>query len=180
MPDDDQPLFSFTLTQRKPSDRQLERINQVIAAAMGTWNLAERVRRISLPLYQYRQDDLEHMVFVLAETPTSAIVGVAALEEADEPGARYQGALLLHGIYVDPACHRCGIGRALLKKAEAIASATGAVGLLAKAQADAVDFFESCGFEKLPATDRSRDYAFRYWKSIGCGGEGEAPFRHQG
>jgi len=45
-----------------PSD--LYSINNLIAAAIGTWNLADRVKRISLPLYRYHEDDLREMQIV--------------------------------------------------------------------------------------------------------------------
>ncbi len=39
----------------------LHSVNNLIAAAIDTWQLADRVKRISLPLYRYHEDDLRDM-----------------------------------------------------------------------------------------------------------------------
>ena len=150
---------------RKADSDDLGHINDVIAAAMDTWLLAERVKRISLPLYRYQPYDLEHLKIVVAEIGASAIVGVAALEQgpaSDFPCA--QSASILHGLYVDPAHHGQGVGSLLLKRIEEIAALTDARGLLVKAQQDAVDYFAGRGFKTLPVKDESRDYPYRLWK----------------
>ena len=150
---------------RNADSDDLGNINDVIAAAMDTWDLAERVKRISLPLYRYQPHDLEHLQIVVAESRASGIVGVAALERApasdfpDEPSTS-----ILHGLYVDPAYHGKAVGSRLLKRIEEIAAATDARGLLVKAQHEAVGFFAHHGFNTLPVEDESRDYPYRLWK----------------
>ena len=150
---------------RKANSEDLDKINDVVAAAMDTWDLAARVKRISLPLYRYQPHDLEHLQIVIAEAGASDIVGVAALEQAptsDFPAE--PSASILHGLYVDPACHGKGIGGRLLKRVEEIAALTDARGLLVKAQHQAVEFFVRRGFKTLPIEDESRDYPYRLWK----------------
>lgn len=87
----------------------LEGINRVIASAVMSWKLAERVKRLSLSSHQYSDFDFRHLQFVIALTdnsPNARIVGIAAWEDADAlntpPGKR---AMLLHGIYVDAQHH---------------------------------------------------------------------------
>jgi GNAT superfamily N-acetyltransferase len=150
---------------RKADSDDLHNINDVIAAAMGTWDLAERVKRISLPLYRYQAHDLEHLQILVAESSASRIVGVAALEQSpagDLPGE--QSTSILHGLYVDPAYHGKGVGSLLLKRIEEIAALTDARDLLVKAQHEALGFFVRRGFKTLPVEDDSRDYPYRLWK----------------
>jgi len=158
---------SISISPRQPNRSELDRVNDIIAAAMQIWKLPERVKRISLPLYRYQENDLEHMHFLIAETGDTEIVGLAALEEIDAtagPGGR--PVMLLHGLYVNPAHHRRGIGTRLLDSAEDFTQAHSVAGLLVRAQTDALPFFEKRGFAKLPVENDSRNYAHRYWKSI--------------
>ena len=86
----------------------------------------------------------------------------AALARAHRNGT-LPSALLLHGIYVDPDLHRCGIGSRLLGAAVQAAANDFYDGLVTKAQSDAVPFFESLGLERLPAQDPGSDYPYRFW-----------------
>jgi GNAT superfamily N-acetyltransferase len=156
---------SITLRHANPTD--LDAINHVIEAAVMGWNLPERVKRLSLPSYRYTPFDFEHLDMVVAEDAQGRIVGVAAWEPAaaKETPADHS-ALLLHGIYVDPARQGQGIGRQLFRAAEEAARRHGYDGLLVKAQADANDFFIAQGMESLPVEDPSRQYTNRFWKRV--------------
>ena len=150
---------------RQADSDDLDDINNVIDAAMDSWGLAERVKRISQPLYRYQSHDLEHLQILVAESGASGIVGVATLEQT--PASGFPGAQttsILHGLYVDPAYHGKGIGSRLLTRIEEIATLTDARGLLVKAQREAVGFFAQFDFETLPVEDESRDYPYRLWK----------------
>ena len=139
------------ITLREAEHRDLCQINALIAAAMDTWRLSERVKRLSLPLYQYDENDLEHLLIVVAESEETTIAGIAAIEPADASECpRGHNAALLHGIYVDPLHHRGGIGTRLLRYMQVIASSRGFDGLLVKANPEATTFFESRAFEQLP------------------------------
>ena len=148
-----------------PAD--LEALNAVIEAAVMTWDLPERVKRLSLPSYRYAPHDLDHLQIMVAEAPDSGIVGVAAWEPADSgdtpAGSR---ALLLHGIYVMPERQGAGTGTRLVDAAVAAAGEQGFDGLLVKAQAGANRFFRSLGFEQLPVENPERDYPHRFWKTV--------------
>ena len=155
------------ITLRKAEYRDLGQINTLIAAAMDTWRLSKRVKRLSLPLYQYNAQDLEHLQVIVAETEATTIAGIAAIEPADASEyPRGHNAALLQGIYVDPFRHRNGIGTRLLRYMQATASSRGYDGLLVKANPEARTFFEARAFEKLPIEDPSRDYPYRYWKLL--------------
>ncbi len=142
---------------------ELDTINALIGRAVYSWELPERMKRISLPVYQYRAGDLEFMRLVVAEDPDGGIVGVAAWELAGARDApRGQSALLLHGIFVEPQLHRCGIGSRLLGAAVQAAANEYYDGLVARAQSGAVPFFEALGFDLLPLETDS-DYPYRVW-----------------
>lgn len=151
---------------RPATASDLTAINRVVERAVMTWKLPQRVKRLALPSYLYRAHDLDHLdLFVAADG--DAIVGVAAIEPADSrdmPAGR--SGLLLHGLYVDPARQRHGIGRQLLDNAVAAARVRGFDGLLVKAQAEAESFFSALGLQRLAVSDRQRHYARRYWQAL--------------
>ncbi len=152
---------------RKANQNDLDKINNVITTAIDTWNLTERVKRISLPLYRYQQHDFKHVQIMAAEGDNDCILGIAALEQSDTSGLPDEGSSsTLQGLYVYPDHHRKGIGSLLLQSIEEIAVATATEGLLVKAQPEAVSFFEGRGFKLLPVEDTSRDYPYRLWKTL--------------
>ena len=142
---------------------ELAALNRVVEAAFLTWDLPERVKRLSLPSYRYDAADLQHLHIELAERAGEPLA-VAAWEEAagkDCPPGRH--GLLLHGLYVHPQHMRKGLGRRLLQAAAAAARTQGLDGVLVKAQADAEGFFRRLGLRELPVEDAARHYAKRYW-----------------
>ena len=157
----------YTIRQAGADD--LAAINRVITSAVMQWKLPERVKRLALSSYLYRPHDLAHLEHYVAETPEPfSIIGVAALETAvaDDLPVSTAG-MLLHGIYIDPARQRSGLGRALIRHAMALIAARSLSGLLVKAQPDAVGFFAKLGMKKLPVKDTSRDYPHRFWFASG-------------
>jgi len=154
------------ITLRKAGSEDLPALNRVVQAAFMTWDLPERVKRLSLSSYLYDEMDLQYLELMLAER-AGRVVGVAAWEQAtqrDCPGdAR---GLLLHGLYVHPEEAGRGIGRELLAAAQDAAAAAGMDGVLVKAQTDAVGFFERLGLQALPVEDTARHYASRFWLPV--------------
>ncbi|MCC5811449.1 MAG: GNAT family N-acetyltransferase [Ectothiorhodospiraceae bacterium] len=157
-------MNGFDIRQAAPED--LEQANQVVEQAVMSWNLAERVKRLSLPLYQYSEVDLAYLTVRLIREQ-GIVAAVAAWEPAEPaqlpPGCR---GLLLHGLYVRPACHGRGYGRALLRSCADTALEQGLDGVLVRVQQDAVDFFRSQGLEQVPVREPDRDYALRYWLAL--------------
>jgi GNAT superfamily N-acetyltransferase len=145
----------------------LDRANAVIEAAVMTWDLPDRVKRLSLPSYRYGVHDLDHLTILGAEDEAGRLLGIAAWEPADPTdtpgGAR---GLLLHGLYVLPASRRAGIGTRLLGAAVHAAHQGGFDGLLVKANPDAQGFFATQGMRRLSTADTGRDYPYRFW--TGC------------
>lgn len=151
---------------RPARQADLEAINQVIEAAVMTWHLPERVKRLSLPGYRYNSLDLEHLEIVIAEDDRQHTLGVAAWEPAEDGDAPAgTSALLLHGIYVDPPQHHRGIGRLLFSAAEHAVRSQAYDGLLVRAQQAANGFFIAQGMERLRVDSPARQYANRFWKS---------------
>lgn len=155
-------MISFHLRQAQAPD--LPAVNGVIERAIATWQLPERVKRLSLPSYRYHTHDLVHLHLVVAEGAEHVLVGVAAWEPANSRDlpAEKRG-LLLHGLYVDPSHQHRGIGSRLLDAAETAAREQGFDGVLVKAQADAKGFFETRGLQRLPVEDAARHYPHRFW-----------------
>jgi len=155
----------ITLRGADPSD--LHSINSLVASAIGTWRLADRVKRISLPLYRYHEDDLQAMQIVVAHSGDDEILGIAALEQAYASNM-FDGlpTSLLHGIYVAPNYHRNGVGSCLLEKIETLARSQDTEVLLVKARPEAISFFDAHGFGKLNTGDRRRDYPYQFYKLL--------------
>ena len=152
---------------RPASPFDLLAVHGLIESAIYTWEVAERVKRLCVPLYRYSEHDLDFLDLVVAEAEPIGIVGVAAWEEADAGDTPAgHSALLLHGIYVAPDQHRKGIGARLFEAVEMAASLRGFDGVLVKAQPGAGDFFRALGLERVPVQDCSRDYPHRFWKSL--------------
>ncbi|MGD2119900.1 MAG: GNAT family N-acetyltransferase [Chromatiales bacterium] len=153
-----------TFIYRDAHSDDITGINRVVEAAVMGWNLPERVKRLSLFSYRYNDFDLQSQSIVVAETQQHEIVAVASTEDAEPADlpAEKTG-LLLHGLYVLPEWQGHGIGRHLVQLALQQVRMRKLHGLLVKAQADAVGFFRTLGFEQLPVRDERRDYVNRYW-----------------
>ncbi len=160
-------VASESLRLRSATIGDLDTINNIVAAAMKSWRLSERVIRLSLPLYRYSEGDFAHQQILLAEIGCAIPAGMAAIESADN--LEYNAAgnpALLHGIYIHPRYHRLGIGSELLQRAQEIARSTGFDGLLVRAMAEATTFFEVNGFLRVAVENAEREYQHRYWKAL--------------
>ena len=145
----------------------LDGANSVIEAAIMTWQLPDRVKRLSLPSYRYDPNDLVHLTLVGAVDETDSIVGVVSWEPAsvsDTPGGARS--LLLHGIYVKPALYRSGVGSRMLDVAIEAARQGGFDGLFVKANPDAQGFFSANGLQQLSIVNAARDYPYRFWRDL--------------
>ena len=158
-------MHSVQIYLRPANITELDAINRVIEKAVMSWKLPERVKRLSLPLYRYDTMDFKALQIIVAHNGRN-IVGIAAWETADRnetPGNA--SALLLHGLYVDPAHQRKGIGQQLFRAAESAMHDQNFDGLIVKAQESADGFFLSQGMYRLDPGDPGRHYANRFWKS---------------
>jgi predicted N-acetyltransferase YhbS len=153
-------------TKIRPAGKDdLDAINRIIEAAIMTWDLADRVKRLTIPTYKYNELDLQHLEIVVAERQ-GRILGVAAWEQANTIDApKNKTALLLHGVYVDPEHHRQGIGHLLFAAAEQAVSKRQLDGLLVKAQKGSEPFYIAQGMSKLAVEDEKREFENRFWKA---------------
>ena len=158
-------------TLRRGTAADLPAVNQVIEAAIMSWRLPERVKRLSLPSYRYDAADLMHLTLWLvtdnegeSEDKFVAVAGWEPADATDLP-AEVKG-LLLHSLYVLPELHGKGLGQRLLKLAEHHAATGSYDGVLVKAQVEAIGFFQRQGYQDLPVADDIRHYTYRMWKNI--------------
>ena len=142
-------------------------MNVIVAKAMESWCLSERVLRLSLPLYRYHEQDFQHQQIFLAEAAAGTLTGMAAIESTgcwEKTTARNPA--LLHGLYVDPIYHRYAIGSELLAHAVHMARSAGYDGLLVRANSAATAFFEARGLQQLSIENPDCDYPYRYWRAL--------------
>lgn len=160
-------MTSLSIHIRPAKLEDLESINRVIEAAIMTWDLPERVKRLSLSSYRYTELDFKHLEIAVAEDTEPNIVGVAAWEQADRKDTPAEKtALLLHGIYVKPSLRHQGVGHQLFLQAEQAVHQHHFDGVLVKAQSGAEGFFKAQGMCRLKVKNSERDYANRFWKSL--------------
>lgn len=140
---------------RKATPDDLMFINGIIETAVMSWQLPERVKRLSLPNYRYSADHFESLSLFLANGKDSAdVLGVLALADEGEAEMPYgQTSSVIHGIYVDPFNHREGIGKKLVAHAVKLARRAEKDGVLATVQPDAFAFFEAVGFARCETGD---------------------------
>ncbi len=159
-------MSNRSLIIRLANKNDLRSINQVIEKALMTWKLTDRVKRLVLPTYFYNELDLEHFIIFVA-LESESIIGVACLDtELQEIEGGYS-AMLLHGLFIDPAHQNAGIGGQLLEYAEDLARQHKMDALLVKVQKDAEKFFKAKGMKKLEDIDPYREYENQYWKLVG-------------
>ena len=158
-------MHSANINFRMANVDDLDALNRVVEAAVMSWQLPERVKRLALPSYRYNETDLNYYSLAVA-VEADKFIAVAAWDSAAHPGKDGRKGLLLHGIYVQPEHQRRGIGSRLFAEAENAVRDSELDGLLVKAQNDAVKFFLAQGMQKLQAEDQQRDYENRYWKQL--------------
>ena len=148
-------------------DAALGAVNSVITAAIDTWDIAPRVRRLAMPAYLYATEDFKHLRFVGAWR-SDTLLGFVSCEPAG-PGEAPDGesAMRLHGLYVDPRMHGKGVGSRLVDAAKELSRTAGFTGLLVRAERNATVFFEKQGFGYLPAAKRDRTYPHLLWTDTG-------------
>jgi len=150
---------------RAAAEQDLADLNGVIEAAVLGWPLAERVKRLSLPLLRYDAMDLRDYTMLLV-TEDEAILGVAAWCQQRDQDSGLGDHLLLHGLYVLPSAQGLGIGSLLIDTVLETACADDLRGVLVKAERVSASYFEGAGFVRLAAGDaRGADYPYRFWIS---------------
>jgi len=149
----------------------LDCINNVVAAAVMSWPMPERIKRLSVPVLSYDSEDFKHYRFVVyrqggeikgGEVKGGEIKGVAAWNPEAPLVTELGTGRLLHGLYISPDCQGRGYGRDLMAAVLSEAMTLGAEGLVIKAERPSIGFFEHCGLQPLSATGAT-DYPYQFW-----------------
>lgn len=118
-----------------------------IAAILGIWNHAIRTSTATFTTDEKSPDDIKHMI---ASRPVLVVEGSGFASYGPfRSGPGYAG-VVEHTVYVEPAHHRRGLGRALLAATEAHAEAAGnriLIGGLCGENTAARALHEALGFE---------------------------------
>lgn len=155
------PSQSFSVREAAVCDLPL--VNWVITSAVNSWNLSDRLKRLSLSLLHYDAVDLqdyEILVYFRDEYPLA--VG------AWEFGPSYAGpdgmpSALFHGLYVRADFQGLGIGQQMQGTVADRARAQGFGGLFVKSQRVSTGYFVQQGFSRTQGTGV---YPYQFWKSI--------------
>jgi len=148
---------------RTATTADLAKINHVIQSAVMNWPMAHRVKRLAVPVLQYRETDLDFYE-VLVATFRDEVIGVAAWDPQPEQSLPNGQGGLFHGLYVMPIIQGQGVGEALMEAVFADARCRQTSGLLIKAQRVSRNFFEHHQMQALAANDS--EYPWQYWKSL--------------
>ncbi|MGB2260545.1 MAG: GNAT family N-acetyltransferase [Porticoccaceae bacterium] len=143
----------------------LDCINHVVAAAIMSWPMPERIKRLSVPVLSYDSEDFKHYRFAVYRD-ADQIQGVAAWNSEEPIVTKLGAGRLLHGLYIYPDFQGRGLGRTLMAAVLAEAVALGADGLVVKAERPSIGFFEQCGLQPLPAAGPT-DYPYQFWYQLG-------------
>ena len=158
---------SLHIRQGAPAD--LPAINDVVEAAVMAWPLPPRLRRLSVPVLRYDAADMADYELLLGHRG-GQLAGIAAWCARPAPGAAASGLpahALLHGLYVNPAQQRQGIGRSLQEAVARRAGEARLEGILVKAERVSREYFARCGYQTLPIEDDPPSaYPYRFWMAL--------------
>lgn len=131
----------------------LEKINRLIEAAIGTWPIGSRLRRLVATPLRYNWVDFQDFEMVLCYK-AAAEIGVAVWQpDAPLQMAESHQATLLHGLYVAPDAQGYGVGRGLLSEIAQRARARNQDTLYVRAERFATGFFRRVGGRQLQAQE---------------------------
>ena len=156
-------VSALMITIHPATTVDLPRINFVIKSAIMNWPVPNRLRRLSVPIMQYRKEDMATLSVLVARL-NGEILGIAAWDS--EPTHRLpngQGGLF-HGLFVLPLVQYQGIGTRLMDAVFDEARKIQITGLLIKAQRVSRHYFEHQNLTPLAAT--KDEYPWQYWKQL--------------
>jgi ribosomal protein S18 acetylase RimI-like enzyme len=131
----------------------LTQINSVIEAAVNSWPLAVRVKRLALPSLLYKESDFQFLKVFVA-TQDSTVVGMASIDSGKSHAQ-------LHALYVHPDYQGIGIGKRLMEAAFTYATEQGFDVVLIKAERVAASYFEQQGLTRLVVSCDAYPYQFK-------------------
>ncbi|MEQ8860483.1 MAG: GNAT family N-acetyltransferase [Pseudomonadales bacterium] len=163
-------MADFLPSVRPAEATELAMINDIVSAAVLSWPMAERLKRIALNVLSYDAVDLREFEVLVAEIggqPAAVAAWDAATAVDAVGGAR--GALL-HGLYVRPQAQRAGLGSLLQRRVAERAAALGYHGLVVKAERVSVGYFERSGYARLDQGNPfGIDYPYLFWHPLTAG-----------
>lgn len=129
----------------------LEKINILVAEAVGTWPTSERLKRLAALPLRYNWADFQDFEMVLCYK-AAAEIGVAVWQpETPLQAAGLNQAILLHGLYVTPQAQGHGVGRGLLAEIARRALERQQDTIYVRAERFATGFFRRIGCRQLGA-----------------------------
>ncbi len=164
------PGFQMTsnrISQATPTD--LRQLNDVIQRAVSTWQLPERVRRLTAPFFTVDEQDLRDRQWLVSKNQDGTVVGVAHWTKAlgyDLPEG-CQGAAVIHGLYVDSTQQRRTVGTSLLRHIDQLALQADLPALVVRAQRSAESYFVSQQFRPLRDEPDGPTYPRGLWRPTG-------------
>ena len=149
-------------TLASASAAELVSANLVISSAVKSWQLPERLKRLSLPLLHYTEADLADYEILLCRN-NAQVVAMAAWDNSHVyRGPDHISCALLHGLYVCFDHQGCGLGQRLQTAVGHRAAKHGFKGLLVKSQRVSTGYFANQGYQHT--TEFDDDYPYLFWK----------------
>ena len=147
---------------------ELPLANKVIASAIATWPISERLKSNVQPILFYDALDLTDMQIIMSlhngeATGVAPWTGKPWLDDPDG-----QGSGLLHGLYVSQDWQRYGIGTLMQLAVATSVMAAGGHGIHVRAERFAAPYFARSGYRRLAETElisATGSYEHRYWSS---------------
>ncbi|MEC8126158.1 MAG: GNAT family N-acetyltransferase [Pseudomonadota bacterium] len=145
---------------------RLQAINTVLTSSITTWNLVDRLRRLSSDTYHYRESNLiDDQVYGLRaqnKTPPA----ILALNDNALELPRDLSSLQIHCLCVHADYQRQGLRQHLIENALKLAQMRHLNAVLVKSHESTVSYFEKQGFRLTPVIDEVCDFPYRLVRSV--------------
>jgi predicted N-acetyltransferase YhbS len=143
----------------KGTAADLPAINRIVSSAVMSWPMAERVKRLSVPVLCYDATDLTQFDVFVCERLGHPI-GVALFDLRHD-----QDAALLHGLYVLPIIQNQGVGNALMTAVFDAVRQQGIGGAWVRSERVSTQFFAQAQLERVSPRGPD-DYPNLFFKAI--------------
>ena len=153
------PVMTSNLLFRKGTAADLPTINRIVSSAVMNWPMAERVKRLSVPVLCYDATDLTQFDVIVCERLDHPI-GVALFDLRHD-----QDAALLHGLYVLPIIRNQGVGTALMAAVFDAVRERGIGGAWVRSERVSTQFFAQAQLEHVSPRGPN-DYPHLFFKAI--------------